>query len=170
MRQCIRYPFFFALLFLLACDHTKVAKDEDIASRREQKYKDLGTLFGDDAFTFGEESKTQKGQEIGIGVNSFLWRAALDTISFMPLKNADPFGGVILTDWYTSAETPYERIKVDILILSRQLRADGLKISVFQQKLTQGQWVDQPTDPKTIQELEHLILTRARQLKVKNLK
>jgi len=168
MSKYLRLALFLIPLCVVSCETVKVDNNDEILTRREQKYKNLDTLFSDDAFTFGNAAKSDKKGEIGIGVNSFLWRASLDTISFMPLKSADPFGGVILTDWYTSSETPRERIKVDILILGRQLRADGLKVSIFQQKLDHGQWIDQPAEPATIRELEDIILTRARQLRIKN--
>ena len=97
-----------------------------------------------------------------------LWRASLDTIYFMPLVSADPFGGVIITDWYTPAETPNERIKVKVSILDRELRADGVRVSVFKQTRSAkaGGWVDAPVDPHTNTEIENAILTRARQLRI----
>lgn len=168
MNTCLRWMLFLAPFCIVCCENVKVDKNDEILTRREQKYKDLDKLFGDDAFTFGDAAKAQKSGETGIGVNSFLWRAALDTISFIPLKSVDPFGGVILTDWYTPSESPQERVKVDILILDRQLRADGLKVTVFRQKLDQGQWIDQPTNSVTVRELEDIILTRARQLRIKS--
>ena len=118
------------------------------------------SLFGTD------EPEVDEGGS-GIGVNSYLWRASLDTISFMPLASADPFGGVIITDWYTPAEAPEERLKVNIVILGRQLRADGVRASVFrQQRDGSGAWVDAAVAPETATELENAILTRARQLRI----
>ena len=103
----------------------------------------------------------------GIGVNTFLWRATLDTLAFMPLAQADPFGGVIITDWYSAAETPSERVKVNVYILDRQLRADGVRAAVFRQRRSpDGAWIDAPVDPKTGTELEDSILTRARQMRL----
>lgn len=123
-------------------------------------------LFGPEGLNiFGSSKKKDSGE--GIGVNSYLWRGALDTISFMPLVSADPFGGVIITDWYQPPETPGERIKVHILILDRELRADGVRATVFRQKYADKQgWVDVPVDPKTPTDLENTILTRARQLRI----
>ena len=103
----------------------------------------------------------------GVGVNSFLWRATLDTVSFMPLASADPFGGVIITDWYSPPEQPSERFKVNIFILGRELRADGVRASVFRQRRDDhGQWVDAAVDPATGTDLENAILTRARQMRL----
>jgi hypothetical protein len=100
-------------------------------------------------------------------VNAFLWRASLDTINFIPLVSADPFGGVIITDWYENPKTPGERFKVNILILDRTLRADGVKVTVFKQLSDKrGGWRDQQSDPKLERSLEDTILTRARQLKI----
>ena len=106
------------------------------------------------------------GGNAGIGVNTFLWRASLDTVSFMPLSSADPFGGVIITDWYSPPEVPSERFKMTVYILDRQLRADGIKVSVFRQQLASGnRWVDSSVALGTATELENAILTRARQLR-----
>jgi len=103
----------------------------------------------------------------GISVNGFLWRAALDTISFMPLAQADPFGGVILTDWYRPPETVSERFKVNVYILDSELRADGLRVSVFRQRLDPNDvWVNAKVSPDTGTNLENSILKRARQMRV----
>ncbi len=103
----------------------------------------------------------------GIGVNSYLWRASLDTIKFMPLASADPFGGVIITEWYSPPNEPNERFKLNVFILGRELRADGISVSVFHQRRdAEGQWADAPVDPKTNIDLEDSILTRARQLRL----
>lgn len=108
----------------------------------------------------------------GIGVNSFLWRATLDTIDFMPLESADPYGGVVLTDWYANPEAPSERFKATVYILDSRLRADGLKVNVFRQVYdeTGGRgWVDAPASADTAIQIENAILTRARQLKIATL-
>ena len=103
-----------------------------------------------------------------IGVNAYLWRASLDTINFIPLVSADPFGGVIITDWYTPSESPTERMKVQVTILDRELRADGVRVAVFKQQTNAkaGGWVDAPVDPHTNTDIENAILTRARQLRI----
>lgn len=112
------------------------------------------------------KKSTEDGGGGGIGVNSFLWRASLDTISFMPLASADPFGGVIITDWYTPAQTPNERFKVTVYILDRALRADGLRVSVFRQLRQGDAWLDQPAAQETATGMENAILQRARELRV----
>ena len=94
--------------------------------------KERGGLFGGDGLNiFGKDKDSQKGGGSGIGVNSFLWRATLDTLSFMPLNSADPFGGVIITDWYTPPESSDERFKLTAYILGTALRSDAIKVSVF---------------------------------------
>ncbi len=106
----------------------------------------------------------------GIGVNSYLWRASLDTISFMPLASADPFGGVIITDWYSPPESQGERFKVNVYILGRDLRADGIRAAVFRQQSDGlGGWTDSQVENETVQDLEDAILTRARQLRIAGL-
>lgn len=101
-----------------------------------------------------------------MGINTYLWRSTLDTLSFMPLQSADPVGGVIITDWYSNPEAPSERFKVTVYILDQNLRADGLKVSVFKQQQKGSSWVDAAVDPATPGSLEDAILTRARQLRV----
>ena len=110
--------------------------------------------------------KKGKGGEAGIGVNSFLWRASLDTLNFMPLASADPWGGVIITDWYINPEKPNERYKITVYILDTRLRADAIKVSVFGQRLTVNGWVDTAPDADTGIQIENAILTKARQYKL----
>ncbi len=110
------------------------------------------------------------GSEAGIGVNSFLWRASLDTLNFMPLASADPFGGVIITDWYSDPTTPNERFKATVYILDTRLRADALNVSIFRQTQTNGAWADATVDPATEIQIENAILTRARQLRLSNVR
>ena len=126
-----------------------------------------GSIFGDGITLFGGE---EEAAATGIGVNAFLWRATLDTISFMPLLSADPFGGVIITDWYTPPETPDERFKMTVYILTRGLRSDGVQVSVFrQQRGDGGLWEDRPTSPDTAVSLEGKILDRAREIRTASL-
>lgn len=126
-------------------------------------------LFGEQGLSlFGSGDKEdQRGGGSGIAVNSFLWRASLDTVSFMPLVSADPFGGVIITDWYTAPEVTNERTKLQVYILDWQLRSDGLRVSVFRERLEDGKWVAAEVSPNTARQIEDSILTRARELRVK---
>jgi hypothetical protein len=100
-----------------------------------------------------------------IGVNSYLWRAAVDTVSFAPLLQADANSGVIITDWYVNPKTPNERVKLTVSILDRELRADALRVNAARQQLQSGTWVDAPVAAATVQKLEDIILTRARDLR-----
>ncbi len=106
-----------------------------------------------------------------IGVNSYLWRATLDTLAFMPLQSADPYGGVVITDWYVNPEKPDERFKCTVYILDSRLRADGLNVTVFKEVSNgAGGWVASPTAAQTSTDIENAILTRARQLRLSNLR
>jgi hypothetical protein len=125
-----------------------------------------GTVFGEGGLFSTDRNNQGDSGGSGVGVNSLLWRASLDTISFMPLVSADPFGGVIITDWYTPPQTPNERFKVNIFILGRVLRADGVRASVFRQTNDTGTWADAPVALNTATDLENAILTRARQLRM----
>lgn len=100
-----------------------------------------------------------------IGVNAYLWRASLETLSFMPLLQTDSNGGVIVTDWYVNPAAPTERMKVTVTILDQDLRADGLRVAALREVNQNGQWVDSPVQAATVQKLEDIILTRARDLR-----
>ncbi|WP_428485197.1 DUF3576 domain-containing protein [Rhodopila sp.] len=124
---------------------------------------DSGTIFG--IGKGRDQNRGIGGGGSGLGVNAFLWRGALDTIAFMPLASADPFGGVIITDWYTPPGTSGERFKATIYILSRDLRSDGLRVNIFRQTLQNGQWVDEPIAASTVGDIENKVLARARQMR-----
>ncbi|MCW2336261.1 hypothetical protein M2337_000494 [Sphingobium sp. B2D3A] len=100
-----------------------------------------------------------------IGINGYLWRASLETLSFMPLLQTDSNGGVILTDWYINPAATNERMKLTVTILDQDLRADALRVAASRQMLQNGQWIDAPVQAATTQKLEEIILTRARDLR-----
>lgn len=130
------------------------------------------SVFGGDGLSLfgssGGDADASAAAGGGVAVNSYLWRASLDTVSFMPLASADPFGGVIITDWYTPPEAPQERFKMNVYILDRQLRADGVRAAVFKQRQDpiSGNWVDASVSEGTARDIEDKILTRARELRV----
>lgn len=134
----------------------------------EEKEKD--GIFGPGGITLlgkGKGDGGGGGGPSGIAVNSYLWRASLDTISFMPLVSADPFGGVIITDWHSMPESPGERFKMNVYILDRQLRADGLRVAVFRQRRDAGGgWATAKVGADMNTQLENKILARARQLRI----
>ena len=118
----------------------------------------------------GPEAQIQRtdmaaSQVTQIGVNAYLWRATLDTLSFMPLLQTDSNGGVIVTDWYVNPRSPGERMKVTVSILDQDLRADAVRVAALREVSTNGQWVAAPVQAATVQKLEDVILTRARDLR-----
>lgn len=141
---------------------------------RRERY---GTVTGSDGITLLSTGRRGTDQAAapagggggggGIGVNAFLWRASLETLDFIPLLSADPFGGLIITDWYQPAEVQDERFKLQVLIRDVVLRADAVRVSVLRQRRdARAGWVDVPADPRTATELEDRILTRARQIRI----
>jgi hypothetical protein len=111
------------------------------------------------------EADVAAAQVTAIGVNSYLWRATLETLSFMPLNQADSSGGVIVTDWYANPQNPGERVKVSVSILDQDLRADALRVAASREVLQGGTWVAAPVQAATVQRLEDIILTKARDLR-----
>ncbi len=114
-------------------------------------------------FTRGASTDIRTGRS---QINGFMWRAALDTVSFMPLNSADPYGGVIITDWYSPPETPGERFKVTVLVRGLDLQSDGVKVTVFRQaRKAEGAWLDSKVDTNTQTDMENIILSQARVLR-----
>lgn len=151
--------FMVAALALSACSMFR-ADDGPAGQSRADDNRDRGgvSIFG------GGSGGREQGA--AIGVNSYLWRASLDTLAFMPLASADPYGGVIITDWYTDPAAPTERFKATVYILDTRLRADALNVSIFRQTQQNGQWVDASVDPDTELQIENAILRAARQLRL----
>ncbi len=155
---------------LSACSSVKseTTKIEDLKTPEEKRKTGFGKLFGEDAFLFGGDRRREEGSGdgAGLGVNSYLWRASLDTLLFMPVNSADPFGGVIITDWYSPPEAATnERFKLNVYILGRALRADGVKVAVFRQVAQGSEWRDAPVGEDVGVKIEDAILMRARQLR-----
>lgn len=154
-------------LAISACSGLET-KAPDTRSAQEIREDNRGKTTGDEGIILTGKRKEDASSASPLGVNSFLWRATLDTLSFMPLASADPFGGVIITDWYEDPNAVGTRFKVNALILDKTLRADGVKITMFRQaKDKKGNWVDQKVANKLNRTLEDTILTRARELKIK---
>ena len=148
-------------------DSSSYPMDSRESQRAAREGRGSGSIFGKEGLILFGKKKEDAGANSGVAVNSFLWRASLDTLAFMPLSAADPFGGVIITDWYTPPESPDRRFKANAYILDRDLRADGIRVTLFQQRRdTNSSWIDTPVDEKTARDLEDAILTRARQLRV----
>ncbi|MCH7936018.1 MAG: DUF3576 domain-containing protein [Proteobacteria bacterium] len=164
-------------LFLSACVSEEITKEdfEGSAGGHEEletteiDFSKRKTIFGEGGLNlFGDSEPRNTGG--ALGVNSYLWRASLDTISFMPVNSADPFGGVIITDWHSPTEAPSERFKLNVYILGRALRADGVRVAVFRQVQDQrGAWKDAGVPEETGTKIEDAILFRARQLRNQNL-
>ena len=163
-------------VLLLAAPLLAACDDKRDTLYPDKRRNTAGTVYGNEETVFGQGGlqlfggRGQKPEQggAGIGVNSFLWRASLDTVSFMPLASADPFGGVIITDWYMPPETPGERFKISVYILDRALRADGVRVALFRQSLVNNGWADAAVAPGTSTDIENKILTRARELRVQS--
>ena len=153
---------FASLLSLSACSGVKTAAP----TVNNYEMGGTGTVSPSSGtlFSFGKGAASGNNLNSNIQVNAFLWRATLDTLSFMPMASADPFGGVIITDWYIPPSAPDTRFKANAYILSRALTANAIQVSVFEQVLQDGQWVDEPADPAIANGLENRILARAADL------
>lgn len=156
-----------ALLGACSSDNVRdVGRNEYNSGSRRDLVRGRLTGADDGLVLFGNSrSQTQDTGGAGLGVNAYLWRATLDTLSFMPLASADPFGGVIITDWYSPPGSGNERFKTTAYVMGRQLRSDGIRISVFRQVRQGAGWADAIVAPATGAELEDRVLARARELR-----
>ena len=159
------------LLPLVGCDKLDFGTDPIYPTQREQTVAGSGNPVQDpssDRSLIGDLFSDDTTEALMIPVNGHLWRASLDTLSFMPLSSADPFGGVIITDWYSPPHTPEERFKVTAYILARTLKSDGIRIAVFRQARSEsGDWTNVPVNETVAGDLENAILTRAREFKIR---
>ncbi|MBV9654540.1 MAG: DUF3576 domain-containing protein [Acetobacteraceae bacterium] len=153
---------------LAACSNSRPVAETEY---NDYRYKggEQGKLLSDQGLVLGVGKNTgdNGARDTGgaLGVNAYLWRGALDTLSFMPLASADPFGGVIITDWYQPPAASGERFKATAYILGRQLRADAVRVSIFRQVEENGRWSDAPVSQVTVGEIENKVLARARELR-----
>ena len=157
----------FSVLCLMSCEGATVPNLQTIGDETIDMDK-RETAFGGEGITFGNDGVSLGGKEqsTGIGVNAYLWRATLDTMSVWPITSADPFGGVVITDWYAPPNASNERFKMNIYILDRSLRADGVRVSVFKQVMNKKKgWVDVVVSKSVATQLENAILQRARQFR-----
>lgn len=158
------------LALLAGCSADSIKPNPTAPGAIVEPGQPAGSILGDEGLLGAlgitkSPNQDNTGGPGSIGVNAYLWRAALDTLSFMPLASADPFGGVIITDWYTPPAASAERFKATAYILGRALRSDAVRVNVFHQVLQNGQWLDSPIPASTVGELENKVLARARQLR-----
>ncbi len=159
-------------IFLSGCDILgEGVQDTPLIGEHEREAR-RGKLTGADGWNLLGSGDDDKESGARLGVNSYLWRATLDTLAFMPFSAADPFGGTVLTDWYEDPDSQGERFKVNALILDSALRADAIKLTLFKQAVDSetGGWRDIKVSPELSRKLENTILTRARELRVLRLR
>ncbi|PIR31992.1 MAG: hypothetical protein COV36_05765 [Alphaproteobacteria bacterium CG11_big_fil_rev_8_21_14_0_20_44_7] len=166
----MRKTYLIALCTLLVAGCSGIETDSSNypKSAEDERFERQGKLTGEGGLKIFGGGEEDKASNSGIGVNSFLWRATLDTIGFMPIQTADPFGGVITTDWYEDPAAKGEKLKINALIMDDRLRSDGVRITLFKQKLDEGNiWRDETVSKESARKIEDAILTRARELRVK---
>ena len=150
------------------------ANNKDLAMRdAENRLNTGGGLFGNDGIDFfGGDDKEEAGStsfaSIGMPINPYLWSASLETLSFMPLCSADPFGGTIFTEWYSSETNENERCKINVFISGAELKTQNLRVSSFCEVFKNNKWVGVGTNNKNNISLENAILNKAKKLKLNN--
>ena len=161
---------FGAMILLSGCGGLDIERSQPLEDSEEKPWE-TGRFLGNNLFNFTlnrDEEETPTVAAVD-GVNGYLWRASLDTVSFLPITSADPLSGLIITDWYTLPEAPQERFRLNIHIRGQTLRSNGLKVSMFRQVKTEDQWSDAPSATEAAREIEETILTTARDLRISDL-
>ena len=148
------------------------AKNKELAmADAENRLRTGGGLFGKKAGiggVFGNKESNNAVSSIGMPINPYLWKGSLETIGFMPLSSADPFGGIIITDWYSGGQTINERCKINIFIKGLELKTSNLKVNTFCQSFENNRWIDLPTSASQSAQLENAILNKAKRIKLAN--
>jgi len=129
-----------------------------------------------------EEGRSIKLSNLGKGIggsgnfefatSNEMWRATIDILDFVPLTSADYGGGIVITDWYTSGDSN-DSLKIMVQFLSNEIRADGIKVVVYNKVCKNGDTLNCQTEinQSTVgQELKLAILRRASSIKNKELK
>ena len=146
------------------------AQNKELAmSDAENRLRSGGGLFGKKAGiggTMGNKESNNAISSIGMPINPYLWKGSLETIGFMPLSSADPFGGIIITDWYSDGQTINERCKINIFIKGLELKTSNLKVNTFCQSFENNRWIDLPTSASQSAQLENAILNKAKRIKL----
>ena len=155
---------------------TKVnsANNKELAIREaETRNSTGGGLFGKDGINLFDTdgNKKQEGgfTTVGMPINPYLWSASLETLNFIPLSSADPFGGTIFTDWYSTESNENERCKVNVFISGAELKTQNLRVTSFCEVFKKNKWVGVKTNNQDNIDLENAILNRAKKLKLKNI-
>lgn len=166
----MRYLFLLSFLFLFACSGGERA---DTRTEQEKRLDEQGSIFDQggifEGAAFNVGGQRLQSNQGGIGVNSYLWFASLETIDFLPLSQVDPFGGVILSDWHSPSATPNERVKLNIFISGKALRSDALRVALFREVKQNGDWVAKDSKAETVRKIENVILKRARERRLQSI-
>ena len=143
-------------------------KDRLALADAENRLRSGGGLLGKKGLSLGDINKSEKTTTAAIGfpINPYLWKGSLETIDFMPLASADPFAGIIITDWYANQGAPNERCKINIFIKGYEMKTDNLKVNSFCQSLSNGQWVDIKNNIDNDAKLENAILNKAKKIRL----
>ncbi len=172
MGRVMKFPLIIVLSILILIQGCSgITPDENQSfpeSTEDARRAKRGKISGEGGIKLFDSSSSEDDSSSGIGVNSFLWRASLDALSFAPLSSVDPLGGVIITEWYEDPAAKGEKFKINVIILGKKLRADGLRVSVFKKANNNGVWEDAPISTDLNRQLEDKILTRARELRIKS--
>ena len=147
--------------------------DMELAMRdAETRLQTGGGLLGKGGLSFGDilgnSEENATSAPATMNVNIFLWRASLETIDFMPLNSADPIGGTIITDWYSTSDNQNERCKLNIFISGKRLNAENLKVRSFCQENKNQTWVNKNINKENNIKIENAILNKAKKIRLQS--
>ena len=140
--------------------------DDVLYSKRQQAQiksvnAEKGTLLSD-LFNLNKKNKGEAFADSRLTINPFLWKASLEILSStMPIASVDSNSGIIITEWYNLKSKNNERVKISVLVNSSELRADGVKVSIFKQIKNANTWRSSKINPNIIKNLERKIIRQA---------
>ncbi|WP_347938741.1 DUF3576 domain-containing protein [Rickettsia oklahomensis] len=154
------------LFFVIsAISSTSILADDYPKTEREQKWDEVGSITGEEGLVFRPgRVKNESTKAVGSSVNKYLWQAALETISFVPLASVDSNGGVIITEWYSPRSNPNFQFKINIFIKDDVISPDSIEVKVFEKMLKSKQWVLNQNTSNLAITLEEKILRKARDI------
>ena len=150
------------------------ATDPELAMRDAQtRLQSGGGMLGNkglsiDGILGGKKERNFTSSAISMPVNVFLWRGALETVDFMPLASADPVGGTIITDWYSTGENINERCKLNIFINGTTLTTENLRVTSFCQEFKNQTWINKTINKDNNIKIENAILNKAKKLRLQS--
>ncbi|WP_343080188.1 DUF3576 domain-containing protein [Ostreiculturibacter nitratireducens] len=129
-------------------DNRAVPKERVETSASERTDSTIWDIFGN-----------KDDPNVTVEVNKYIWQASLEVLNFLPIESVDPFTGVIVTG-YGTPPGGGRAYRATVYVQDPALDARSLKVALVSRS--------GPVSADTVRAVEDAILTRARQLRVRD--